>query len=279
MKTLMIQGTSSGAGKTTLVAALCRIFSNSGICVAPFKSQNMSNFSYKEKNFEISRAQAIQAIAARCKITPDLNPILLKPLGNYYSDIFIQGKKFKKIHAKEYYQKFVRTQGLNVVLDSFSRLKKMYDLIILEGAGSPAEINLQKFDIANMKIAEKIHSPVLLIADIERGGSFASIIGTLALLDKKYQKLVKGYVINKFRGDIKLLKPGFTKLKQNTKRPVIGTIPMISLDLPEEDSLGSKSKSFSWNKKNIDKIDREVDKLSKIVKKNVNIKAIEKMIQ
>ena len=148
MKTLMIQGTSSGAGKTTLVAALCRIFSDSGFSVAPFKSQNMSNFSYKEKNFEISRAQAIQAIAARCKITPDLNPILLKPLGNYYSTVFLQGKKYKKMHAKDYYQKFVRKQGIKAVLDSFSRLKK-HDFIILEGAGSPAEINLQKFDIAN----------------------------------------------------------------------------------------------------------------------------------
>ena len=277
MKTLMIQGTSSGAGKTTLVAALCRIFSDSGFNVAPFKSQNMSNFSYKEKNFEISRAQAIQAIAARCKITPDLNPILLKPLGNYYSTVFLQGKKYKKMHAKDYYQKFVRKQGIKAVLDSFSRLKK-HDFIILEGAGSPAEINLEKFDIANMKIAEKINSPVLLISDIERGGSFASIVGTLALLDKKYQKLVKGFVINKFRGDINILKPGFAKLKQNTKRPVLGAIPMTKLDLPEEDSLGTKPKPLSWNKKNIDKIDREIDKLSKLVKKNLNIKAIERMV-
>ena len=277
MKTLMIQGTSSGAGKTTLVAALCRIFSDAGLRVSPFKSQNMSNYSYKENNFEISRAQAIQAIAARCKITPDINPILLKPLGNYYSTVFLQGKKYKKMHANDYYKKFVRTRGLKAVMDSFSRLKK-YDLIILEGAGSPAEINLQKFDIANMKIAEKINSPVLLITDIERGGSFASIVGTLALLDTKYQKLIKGFVINKFRGDIKILKPGFTKLKQNTKRPVLGAIPMTKLDLPEEDSLGSKPKPIAWNMKNINKIDREIDKLSKLVKKNLNIKAIERLI-
>ncbi len=278
MKTLMIQGTSSGAGKTTLVAALCRIFSNSGICVAPFKSQNMSNFSYKTPNFEISRAQAIQAIGARCKITADLNPILLKPLGNYYSTIFLQGKRYKKMHATDYYNKFVKTKGLKIAMESLWRLKRKYDVIIIEGAGSPAEINLQKFDIANMKIAERTHSPVLLVTDIDRGGSFASIVGTLALLDKKYQKLVKGFVINKFRGDINILKPGFVKLKQITKRPVFGVIPMTKIDLPEEDSLGVKPKPITWNKKNIDKIDREIDKLSKLVKKSLNIKAIERLI-
>ena len=278
MKTLMVQGTSSGAGKTTLVAALCRIFSNSGICVAPFKSQNMSNFSYKTTNFEISRAQAIQAIGARCKITPDLNPILLKPLGNYYSTVFLQGKRYKKMHATDYYNKFVKTKGLKIAMESLWRLKRKYDVIIIEGAGSPAEINLQKFDIANMKIAERTHSPVLLVTDIDRGGSFASIVGTLALLDKKYQKLVKGFVINKFRGDINILKPGFVKLKQITKRPVFGVIPMTKIDLPEEDSLGVKPKPITWNRKNIDKIDREIDKLSKLVKKSLNIKAIERLI-
>jgi len=278
MKTLMIQGTSSGAGKTTLVAALCRIFSNSGICVAPFKSQNMSNFSYKTRNFEISRAQAIQAIGARCKITADLNPILLKPLGNYYSTVFLQGKRYKKMHAIDYYNKFVKTKGLKIAMESLWRLKRKYDVIIIEGAGSPAEINLQKFDIANMKIAERTQSPVLLVTDIDRGGSFASIVGTLALLDKKHQKLVKGFVINKFRGDINILKPGFVKLKQITKRPVFGVIPLTKIDLPEEDSLGVKPKPITWNKKNIDKIDREIDKLSKLVKKSLNIKAIERLI-
>ncbi len=278
MKTLMVQGTSSGAGKTILVAALYRIFSNSGICVAPFKSQNMSNFSYKTPNFEISRAQAIQAIGARCKITPDLNPILLKPLGNYYSIVFLQGKRYKKMHATDYYNKFVKTKGLKIAMESLWRLKRKYDVIIIEGAGSPAEINLQKFDIVNMKIAERTHSPVLLITDIDRGGSFASIVGTLALLDKKYQKLVKGFVINKFRGDINILKPGFVKLKQITKRPVFGVIPMTKIDLPEEDSLGVKPKPITWNKKNIDKIDKEIDKLSKLVKKSLNLKAIERLI-
>ena len=278
MKSLMIQGTSSGSGKTTLVTALCRIFADKGFSVAPFKSQNMSNYAYKTKDFEISRAQAIQAIAARCEITPDLNPILLKPLGDYYSNVYLNGKMFKKMHATEYYQKFVQIQGLNIATKSFKFLQKNYDLVILEGAGSPAEINLEKYDIANMKMAEIANSSVLLITDIDRGGSFASIVGTMSLLDKRYQKLIKGFVINKFRGDINILKPGFKKIKEITKRSVLGVIPMIDIELPEEDSLSGKAKNITWNKKNLDKIENEIDKISKLVNSNLNITEIEGMI-
>jgi adenosylcobyric acid synthase len=279
MKSLMIQGTTSGAGKTTLVAALCRIFSDKGYSVAPFKSQNMSNFGYATPDFEISRAQAIQAIAARCQIEPDLNPIMLKPLGNYYSLVYLNGKRYKKMHAKEYYAKFVKSKGIKAATDSLSRLKKNYDLIILEGAGSPAEINLQKYDIANMQIAQKANASVLLVSDIDKGGSFASIVGTMTLIEKKYQKLVKGFVFNKFRGDINILKPGFRKLKQITKIPVLGTIPMIKMNLPEEDSLDAKPKEIAWTKNNISKIDKELDKLAKTVKNNLDIKTIESMIK
>ena len=275
----MIQGTSSGAGKTTLVAALCRIFSNAGYNVAPFKSQNMSNFSYKGKGFEISRAQAVQAVAARTEITPDMNPILLKPRGDYWSSVFLKGKFYKKLHANEYYKKFVLSKGLELVSKSLHTLQKNYDLVILEGAGSPAEINLEKFDIANMGIAKKTSIPVILITDIDRGGSFASIVGTLQLLDKKYQKLVKGFVFNKFRGDLNLLKPGFHKIKQITGKPVFGTIPMAKFSLPEEDSLGVKPKEMAWNKKNLKNIDSEIEKLSKLVKLNLNIKAIERLFK
>ncbi len=275
----MIQGTSSGAGKTTLVAALCRIFSNAGYNVAPFKSQNMSNFSYKGKGFEISRAQAVQAVAARTEITPDMNPILLKPRGDYWSSVFLKGKFYKKLHANEYYKKFVLSTGLALVSKALHTLQKKYDLVILEGAGSPAEINLEKFDIANMGIAKKTSIPVILITDIDRGGSFASIVGTLQLLDKKYQKLVKGFVFNKFRGDLNLLKPGFRKLKQITGKPVFGTIPMAKFSLPEEDSLGVKPKEMAWNKKNLKNIDSEIEKLSKLVKLNLNIKAIERLFK
>ena len=279
MKSLMIQGTSSGAGKTTLVAALCRIFSDKGYSVAPFKSQNMSNFAYITPNFEISRAQAIQAFGARCDITPDLNPILLKPVGNYSSIVYLNGKRFKKMHAQEYYEKFVNIEGMRIATKSLKTLQNNFDLVIMEGAGSPAEINLQKYDIANMKIAKKANADVLLVTDIDRGGSFASLVGTMNLIDKKYQKLVKGFIFNKFRGDIDVLKPGFKKLKNITKIPTFGTVPLISLNLPEEDSLNVKPKHISWSKKNILKIDNELNKLSKIVESNIDINSIEKMLQ
>jgi adenosylcobyric acid synthase len=239
----------------------------------------MSNYSYKGKNFEVSRAQAMQAIAARTEISPHMNPILLKPLGNYWSSVFLQGKFYKKLHANEYYKKFVLPHGLNLVVESFNTLQKKYDLIIIEGAGSPAEINLEKFDIANMRVAQKFSSPVILITDIDRGGSFASIVGTLHLLDKTYRKLVKGFVLNKFRGDLDILKPGFKKIKENTGKPILGVIPMSNFSLPEEDSLNVKPKSVIWNKKNITKMDNEIEKLSKLVKSNLNIKVIERLIK
>ena len=279
MKSLMIQGTASGVGKTTLVAALCRIFSDKGYTVAPFKSQNMSNFGYATPDFEISRAQVIQAIGARCKIESDLNPIMLKPLGNYYSSVYLNGKRYKKMHAKDYYSNFVNTKGIKAATDSLFRLQNNNDLVILEGAGSPAEINLQKYDIANMKIAQKANASVLLVADIDKGGSFASLAGTMALIEKRYQKLIKGFVLNKFRGDIDVLKPGFRKIKQLTKIPVLGTIPMLKMNLPEEDSLNVKAKEIAWTKNNISKIDKELDKLAKIVKKNLDLKKIEMLIK
>jgi len=279
MKSLMIQGTASGVGKTTLVAALCRIFSDKGYTVAPFKSQNMSNFGYATPDFEISRAQAIQAIAARCKIESDLNPIMLKPLGNYKSSVYLNGKRYKKMHAKDYYSDFVNTKGIKAATDSLFRLQKNNDLVILEGAGSPAEINLQKYDIANMKIAQKANASVLLVADIDKGGSFASLVGTMNLIEKRYQKLIKGFVLNKFRGDIDVLKPGFRKIKQLTKIPVLGTIPMLKMNLPEEDSLNVKAKEIAWTKNNISKIDKELDKLAKVVKNNLDLKKIEMLIK
>ena len=276
-RTIMVQGTSSGAGKTTLVAALCRIFANSGYSVAPFKSQNMSNYSYKTADFEISQAQAIQAIASKAEISPHMNPILLKPLGNYRSLVFLQGKFYKKMTADTYYKKFVLTKGFQIALESLSILQKKYDLIIMEGAGSPAEINLQNYDIANMLLAEKTKSPVILVTDIERGGSFASLVGTMSLLPKKHQKLVRGFVINKFRGNVNILIPGFKILKQITSKSVLGVIPLIEMDLPNEDSLDNKIKLFK--KQNKKKLDNEIERLAQTVKKNLDIKSLERLIQ
>ena len=275
----MIQGTSSGAGKTILVTALCRIFSDLGYSVSPFKAQNMSNYAYSTKNFEISRAQAIQAIAARTEILPDQNPILLKPVGNYQSLVYTNGKLLKKMHANDYYKKFVMQTGLKLALQSFDRLQKTHDLVILEGAGSPAEINLVKYDISNMKIAEETDSPVILITDIERGGSFASLVGTMKLIEKKYQNLVKGFVFNKFRGDIEILKPGFRKLKKITNKPVLGTIPLTKFSIQDEDSIGKSTKKLVWNKTNLRKLDLEIDKISYVVKSSLNISAIKRILK
>jgi adenosylcobyric acid synthase len=272
----MIQGTSSGAGKTTLVTALCRIFANSGYTVAPFKSQNMSNYSYKADGFEISQAQAIQAIAARTEISPHINPILLKPLGNYRSSVVLQGKYYKKMSAEIYYKKFALKKGLKIALDSFAKLKN-HDLIIIEGAGSPAEINLQKYDIANMLIAQKTNSPVLLVSDVEKGGMYASIVGTMSLLSTQHKKLIKGFVINKFRGDVKILKPGFRILEQITSKSVLGVIPLIDMILPNEDSLDNKIHLF--RRQNQKRLDAEIEKLAKIVKANLDIRSIERLLQ
>jgi adenosylcobyric acid synthase len=273
-KTLMIQGTSSGAGKTTLVTALCRIFANSGYQVAPFKSQNMSSYSYKENNFEISRAQAIQAIAAKTKIDPRMNPILLKPLGDYRSKVMVNGKFYKKMYAKDYYSKFALSKGLTAAKKSLDWLKQNYDLVIIEGAGSPAEFNLEKYDIANMRIAEYADSPVILVSDIDRGGTFASIVGTMELIEKKYQKFVRGFVINKFRGDKDILKPSLNKLRKKTGKPVLGTIPLLKFDIPEEDSLHTNPKHVRWNKKYLRSLDLEIENLSQLVKNNLNMKSI-----
>lgn len=277
-KKLMVQGTSSGAGKTTLVTALCRIFSNQGYTVAPFKSQNMSAYSYVGNDFEISRAQAIQAIAARAEIEPNMNPILLKPIGNYRSEVYVNGKFHKKMHAKEYYEKFALKQGLTTSKNALDYLMKKYDLVILEGAGSPAEINLLKYDIANMRMAEYSNSSVILISDIDKGGTFASILGTLLLLDKNHQSLIKGFIINKFRGDINILKPSYSLLKKMTSKPVLGTIPLVKLNIPDEDSLHSNPKQVSWTSKYMKTLDKEIENLSKIVKKNLDMKKIGDLI-
>ena len=277
-KTLMIQGTSSGAGKTTLVTALCRILSDKGYKVAPFKSQNMSSYSYIGKEFEISRAQAIQAIAARTEIIPIMNPILLKPLGNYTSQVFVNGVFYRKMHASDYYEKFALSTGLKESKNALDQLLRTNDIVILEGAGSPAEINLQRYDIANMRMAEYCKSPVILVTDIDKGGSFASIMGTLSLLDKKYQKFIKGFVINKFRGDIAILRPSYSILKKKTLRPVIGTIPLIEFDIPDEDSLHANPKQVSWTKKYHTILDKEIDHLANVVKKNLDMKKIGDML-
>jgi len=239
VKFLMIQGTSSNAGKSSLVAAFCRILSDAGYSVAPFKAQNMSSNLYiMEDGREMAKAQAIQAIAARTEPDPCMNPILLKPMGDYVSRVVLLGKTYRDMHAKYYYSKFVLKRGLQSVKKAIEKLSK-YDVVVIEGAGSPAEINVADYDIANMKLAEMLDAPVLIVADIERGGCFASIVGTMQLLKPKHRKLVKGFIINKFRGYETILEPAIESVEMITKKPVIGVIPFIdNILLPNEDSLG-----------------------------------------
>lgn len=236
-RTLMIQGTTSDAGKTTLVAALCRIFKNRGISVVPFKPQNMAlNSAVTIDGGEIGRAQALQAQAAGLQPHTDMNPILIKPTSDTRAQIIVQGRAVTDMDAAVYHD--YKTRAMGYVLDSYARLQQQYDVILVEGAGSPAEINLRDRDIANMGFAEAVDCPVILIADIDRGGVFAHLVGTLELLTESEQKRVVGFVINRFRGDISLLQSGLDWLEQKTGKPVLGVIPYLhGLYLDAEDAL------------------------------------------
>jgi adenosylcobyric acid synthase len=238
-RTLMIQGTSSFAGKSFLVMALCRVFARRGIRVAPFKAQNTSLNSYvTPRGEEIARAQALQAFAARVEPEVEMNPILVKPMGESRAQVVLFGKPYKNLEAMSYYREFALEEGIRAVKKALHRLKKRYELIIIEGAGSPAEINLYEQDIANMRVAELADAPVILVADIDRGGVFASIYGTLMLLPEEWRRRVKGVVINKFRGDPEILKPGLKEIERLTGVPVLGVLPYLGdLTLPEEDSV------------------------------------------
>lgn len=237
MKTLMIQGTTSDAGKSTLVAGLCRVLYRKGVKVAPFKPQNMAlNSAVTVDGGEIGRAQAVQAQA--CGLAPhtDMNPVLLKPNSDTGCQVIIQGKVVCNLEATGYHA--YKPTAMRAVLDSYTRLKNQYEVIVVEGAGSPAEINLRQNDIANMGFAEAVDCPVILIADIDRGGVFAHIVGTLALLSDSERARVVGFVINRFRGDIALLQPGLDWLEAETGKPVLGVIPYLhDLHIEAEDAV------------------------------------------
>ena len=237
MKTLMIQGTTSDAGKSTLVAALCRVFANQGIKVAPFKPQNMAlNSAVTNDGGEIGRAQALQAIAAKVEPETDFNPILLKPNSDTGAQVIIHGKAISNMEAGKYHD--YKKVAMDAVITSHERLAKRFELLLVEGAGSPAEINLRENDIANMGYAEKVDCPVIIIADIDKGGVFAHLVGTLALLSGSEQARVKGFVINRFRGDISLLQGGLDWLEQYTGKPVLGVLPYLhDLTLDAEDAV------------------------------------------
>jgi len=233
----MVQGTTSDAGKSTLVAGLCRVLRRRGVRVAPFKPQNMAlNSAVTEDGGEIGRAQAVQAQA--CGLLPhtDMNPVLLKPGSDTGAQVIIQGKALSNMDAVAYHD--YKLVAMDAVQDSYRRLCGQFDSIVVEGAGSPAEINLRDKDIANMGFAEAVDCPVILIADIDRGGVFAHLVGTLALLSESEQARVKGFVINRFRGDIALLQSGLDWLEQHTGKPVLGVLPYLhGLHLEAEDGI------------------------------------------
>jgi adenosylcobyric acid synthase len=270
----MIQGTSSGSGKSTLVTAFCRIFSDKGFRVSPFKAQNMSSNTYiiADTLLEISQTQALQAFASRKQPDIRMNPILLKPLGDYRSRVILNGRFYSDMHARDYYDNFILQKGFVNVLESLQSLRKENDLVIIEGAGSPAEINISKYDIANMLLAERIRTPVLITADIERGGCFASIVGTMRLLKKVHRDLVQGFIINKFQGDESLLIPAIKSVERITKKRILGIIPRVNFCLPAEDSLdGHNPKSPEMS---LESCDGQIDILSKVIKDNVNIEKL-----
>lgn len=274
---IMVQGTTSGAGKSTITIGLCRLFSDRGYKVAPFKAQNMSsNFFTTARGSKMALVQAIQAVASRKEPDPGMNPILLKPLGEYRSTVFLNGRFYSEMYAKEYYEKFVMQQGFSIVLKALDNLRLENDLIIIEGAGSPSEINIAKYDIANMLLAQKVRAPVIIVADIERGGCFASIVGTMKLLKREHRKRVKGFLINKFRGDITLLAPAIKEVQKMTRKRIFGIIPKIEFNLPEEDSLTGgvpnntavPQESWSW----------QIDLVAKAINGSVDMERISKVV-
>ncbi|MGD9037804.1 MAG: cobyric acid synthase, partial [Syntrophobacterales bacterium] len=236
-RNLMILGTGSDVGKSILVAGLCRILKQDGYRVAPFKAQNMALNSFiTPEGGEMGRAQVVQAEAAFIEPHVDMNPILLKPTSNVGSQVIVHGKVLGNYTAEEYYQK--KSDLVGQVMESYRRLEAQYQVLVLEGAGSAAEINLKDKDLVNFSMAERVQAPVLLIADIDRGGVFASIVGHMELFTPAERKLVKGFIINKFRGDPSLLRSGLEFLETRTGKPVLGLVHYYKdIHIPEEDSV------------------------------------------
>lgn len=242
---IMLQGTSSHVGKSIVATALCRIFAQEGRSVVPFKAQNMALNSYVTKDgLEMGRAQVAQAEAACLEPQVHMNPVLLKPTGNSCSQVIIHGKSLGNMSAREYHTGYALT-AFTAVKDSLKWLEQHYDTIVIEGAGSPAEVNLKDHDIVNMRVAKQVQAPVLLVADVDRGGSLAAVVGTLELLDKDERDLVKGVIINKFRGDVSLFKPAVDFLERKTGKPVLGVLPFIEdLGIDDEDSVSLDDKQI-----------------------------------
>lgn len=256
---IMIQGTMSNVGKSVLAGGLCRVLRQDGVKAAPFKSQNMALNSYITRDgLEMGRAQVMQAEAAGIEPDVCMNPILLKPTNDTGSQVIVNGRPEGVMSAVEYYRR--KKEFVPAVMEAYARLASRYDVIVIEGAGSPAEINLKQDDIVNMGMAEMADAPVLLAGDIDRGGVFAQIAGTVMLLEEEERRRIKGTIINKFRGDVSILKPGLSMLEERTGIPVLGVVPYFYLDIDEEDSLTERFR----RKKNAGLVDIAVIRLPRI---------------
>lgn len=273
MKNIMVQGTTSSAGKSLMCTALCRIFKEEGYKVYPFKSQNMSSICYvTEDGKKMSTAQALQAIGAGIKPDPLMNPILLIPKTDKGSIVVIKGEEQEEMQAVEYFE---YKKGLKpMIQEVYDKIASENDIVVIEGAGSPAEINLRSNDIVNMGMAEMADAPVILIADIDRGGVFASLYGTVKLLQEDEQARIKGLIINKFRGDKALLDPGIKMIEDILNIPVIGTIPYNKFELVDEDSLIDYSKDCNTKEQTKEEMEKELASLSKLVRENMDMEKL-----
>ncbi len=277
MASIMIQGTTSSAGKSLFCTGLCRIFKKKGLKVVPFKSQNMSSIFFTTADGKkISSAQALQARAAGIEPRPEMNPILLIPKTDVGSKVIILGEEKKEMKAREYFE--YKKTCKPMILKTFQKLEKENDIVVIEGAGSPAEINLNQNDIVNMGMAEMADAPVLLIADIDRGGVFAQLYGTVMLLPEKNRKRIKGMIINKFRGDKSLLDPGIKMIEDLVKIPVIATIPYMHLELADEDSLIDDDKRCNTQAQSDAELEKELDKLAALIEENSDMDFIFKTV-
>ncbi|HHZ03409.1 MAG TPA: cobyric acid synthase [Tissierellia bacterium] len=279
-KVIMVQGTTSNAGKSLTSTALCRIIKEDGYKVAPFKSQNMTLNSYiTPEGLEMGIAQAIQAEAAGIEPDIRMNPILLKPSENG-AQIILNGKVYKEIKGTNY--KDYRNEMIPHIMKAYNSLAREYDIIVIEGAGSPVEINLRENDIVNMGLAELVDAPVIIVGDIDRGGVFASLAGTMLLFTEDERQRVKGFIINKFRGEVDLLLPGLKMLEEITKVDVLGVVPYLDVDIDEEDSLFEADKKISYSEK--EKIERKMYKerqytiLADTFRKSLNMDKIYKIL-
>lgn len=276
MAKIMVQGATSSAGKSLLCTGLCRYFYKKGLKVFPFKSQNMSRNAFvDEDGHKIATAQVQQAFACNRKPDVKMNPVLLIPKTDVGSTVVLFGEEFKDMKAREYFE--YKKELLPIIEKTFSEIESENDIVVVEGAGSPAEINLRENDIVNMGLAELVDLPVILVADIDRGGVFASLYGTVMLLSENERKRINGLVINKFRGDKTLLDSGIEQIEKLTGIPVIGTIPYVKLNIPDEDSLVDYDKPANHGGVSREELEIEFDKLMNAIAENMDMKFVEEI--